>query len=1080
VGGGAKAQGSGTVCERRVLNVDPNRERSCVPELEGSKLRKVAFCVDVEIAGGPKYKEPESDEEEKKRKKEKATMKERAEGEALKNPDAVKTEKETTGAVKAENEKLPPPDAKVTLPASEAGDGEILLREEAADQETAALDADTESTPSATSDRKREKKKKSEEERKERKEKRRKRAEENGMIPVEFDIDADVLAELDSDTVGSCALAPPSISLGATPTQAAPVSAPTSGPAPGARKDRPTTDPVRIYRRCCQLRETPILKRITEQLMAPTCCMPQEPGVVHLLNLTGSRLQLADMVTLGDWLAVVPVKKLLLENADMTDEGLRCVLAGLLSAKTPEPTRRKNVTPRHRETIPRHCYQERAGIIEKLNLKNNPRITRVGWKYIGMFLFACRSIRAIDLSMIRFPSTFPPQILSSAAKVPRHAAATKGQDIDAAEVFHHCISQRLGGDRLEELILSECGLTASQISRIVDGAIASSIKRLGFADSNLDDEGLDHVLRYLQSGACGGLDIGGNDFRGKTSRIAQAVQTPESHSCWGLSLAACNLDSESVKELFPALLKMSDLRFVDFSHNQDLCSQDQSDFISLLRRYIGRFKAMRRLHLNDVGMSPKQAIALADVLPEGPRLSHLSLRDNPLISALANAKDEASQEEACALYASYMAAVRVSKTLYHIDVDVPSPESSEIVKALAKQIVAYSLRNMEQFTIADVAGVVSHGSGTTVPANGDRKEARKIEVPDVLMHLVGRADGESENNDQNNLAPDDDYIVGGTGVVRALQYVLGEKAGDDRRSRSPGGIRSGTITPRERPGSASGLREEQRIKAKEMSKDLLNSARQIRARLQPALAKEYAAGDEMAYRRLMFLDQTLQNMVQRFETEYPETRLDRALSPPASALDVADLKLPLHTTRSPIIDQFTAPPNTSHGIELPFDPDDDDLFPDDDGRTALRSRHNSDVSLTSRALVMEEGHLHRLGQQLRREIVDSPASQFAIADDDIADGADLASLPALSLTDPEEEEARLRDLQDKLDATTGEELRQSMVEDGGWNQALRKVGVNMADLRTLQERDPRSWELFVEAQLKARMNVAQTAGSSRE
>ena len=43
--------------------------------------------------------------------------------------------------------------------------------------------------------------------------------------------------------------------------------------------------------------------------------------------------------------------------------------------------------------------------------------------------------------------------------------------------------------------------------------------------------------------------------------------------------------------------------------------------------------------------------------------------------------------------------------------------------------------------------------------------------------------------------------------------------------------------------------------------------RKIRTRLQPALIKEATDGDEMAYRRLMFLDQTLQSMFQRFEEE---------------------------------------------------------------------------------------------------------------------------------------------------------------------------------------------------------------------
>ena len=71
-----------------------------------------------------------------------------------------------------------------------------------------------------------------------------------------------------------------------------------------------------------------------------------------------------------------------------------------------------------------------------------------------------------------------------------------------------------------------------------------------------------------------------------------------------------------------------------------------------------------------------------------------SILENPQMSALASSKDETSREEACALYASLMAAVRVSSSIIAIDVDVPTADAGEVVQALAKQVVAYSLRNM--------------------------------------------------------------------------------------------------------------------------------------------------------------------------------------------------------------------------------------------------------------------------------------------------------------------------------------------------------------------------------------------------
>jgi hypothetical protein len=105
----------------------------------------------------------------------------------------------------------------------------------------------TSATPSADDDakspadkeketKKKDKKKRSEEERKARKEKKRKLAEANGSIPMEIHYDSADSSDATLD-----------------------------GPeAPPSTTSTPTTNPVRIYRRCCQLRESPILKKITE------------------------------------------------------------------------------------------------------------------------------------------------------------------------------------------------------------------------------------------------------------------------------------------------------------------------------------------------------------------------------------------------------------------------------------------------------------------------------------------------------------------------------------------------------------------------------------------------------------------------------------------------------------------------------------------------------------------------------------------------------------------------------------------------------------------------------------------------
>ena len=241
--------------------------------------------------------------------------------------------------------------------------------------------------------------------------------------------------------------------------------------------------------------------------------------------------------------------------------------------------------------------------------------------------------------------------------------------------------------------------------------------------------------------------------------------------------------------------------------------------------------SMRKLLLADVSMSPEQAIAIAEVLPEIKTLAHINLLDNPEIAAVAEANTEEKKEEACALYASLLAAARVSRSLIKVDVVEPGGDAGELVKALANQVVAYCMRNLQG--VVDLRDNVSE----------------EPKYPDVLRHLVGYDEGESPppGEDIGDVpAPDDDYVIGGTGVVKALTCCL-KNLGDDTRRNSDElfeGSEASSITP---PSSL------HPSKAKDMSKELLASARKIRVRIQPALAQARASASEDQHKYCTFL-----------------------------------------------------------------------------------------------------------------------------------------------------------------------------------------------------------------------------------
>lgn len=752
--------------------------------------------MDVEIAGAAQYvdEEPEAPsqpplngesslgklthEVESKKKRDQKLKK--SEGAALKNPDVVAEEKDEDELTKASGERMEPQQT------SEANSKEVAEVKEPT--------------------KKKEKKKRSEGERKERKERKHQEALANGTIPAEVKRDDSSGSGHESST----------------------------GVDTPPKQDRPTTDPLRIYRRCCQLRETPILKRVTEQISSPSACLASTPGILSCLDLSGYWMQLPDLITLGDYLAVVPVKRVILENCGLGDEAVRVILAGLLAAKTPEQAKHNR---RLSKRVNGHekSATEQLGVVEKISLKNNPKIGKEGWRHIALFVNMSRSLKAIDLSMIPFP-----QPSATVENVKHHTAhhspSQPNSQIDMPTLLQEAIGERLGGSHLEELVMAQNGLNTDCIIKLVDATMKCGISRLGLASNNMSREALQHVIHYVRSGKCLGLDLGGNDIREGLDLFPEALN--DKNPLYALSLADCHLSPSSLKSLLPALVQLPNFRFIDLSHNRDLFTT-RPTALNDIRKYLPQCPTLKRIHLMDVAMSPEHAIALAESLSESRTLAHLNILENHRLTPLASAKTEAEQEEACALYASLMAAVRVSDSIVCIDIDVPSPDSSEVVKALAKQVVAYSLRNLERYPLQE-------NSSSAIAAMADPHGGEKqLTVPDILLHLVGHVDGFPENHDSDEPAPDDDYIVGGSGVVKALDICLNRAADARMSSLEVSPQQSGVGTPQRVLQDT----EVSKGKAKEMSKNLLESARKIRGRLQPALCKEAKGGDEFSYRK---------------------------------------------------------------------------------------------------------------------------------------------------------------------------------------------------------------------------------------
>ena len=173
--------------------------------------------------------------------------------------------------------------------------------------------------------------------------------------------------------------------------------------------------------------------------------------------------------------------------------------------------------------------------------------------------------------------------------------------------------------------------------------------------------------------------------------------------------------------------------------------------------------------------------------------------------------------------------------------------------------------------------------------------------------------------------------------------------------------------------------------------------------------------------RLQLFDSTLSSMIERFETEFPECRLP---PPAAPSIDIdVDPEPSLHP-RSSLIPEYRSEAFASDTNGTSSSP-----------LLAPISRRPSDASLASRQAA-EEGRMHRFGQRLRRDVLRPETLDYAHG-----------------TTGEETEAQHLKELRDRCDSLTGEDIRGAYAEVG-MEGLLDKLGTTAEELRELHERDP--------------------------
>lgn len=180
-------------------------------------------------------------------------------------------------------------------------------------------------------------------------------------------------------------------------------------------------------------------------------------------------------------------------------------------------------------------------------------------------------------------------------------------------------------------------------------------------------------------------------------------------------------------------------------------------------------------------------------------------------------------------------------------------------------------------------------------------------------------------------------------------------------------------------------------------------------------------------------------MIKRFEDEFPETRL----SPPLPDIE----RKTLSEDAYPLQTDYQGSDIEPEPVFADNQPSDEEGGQDEEGIRPTLSRHNSDVSLASRALSQEEGRMHRFGQKIRRNILKP-------------EGEDNLH----GTTGHEIQPAHLQFLRSMVEDLQGEDIRNKL-ETLGPDAVIAELNNEASILRQgLIEHDPEGWQKFKESQ----------------
>ncbi|ANB11155.1 protein phosphatase regulator GIP3 [Sugiyamaella lignohabitans] len=330
-----------------------------------------------------------------------------------------------------------------------------------------------------------------------------------------------------------------------------------------------------IYTRCCHLREILPIAATLKQIK------DRKPPL-EVIKMMNPRPTLIEILSLSDFLSVVPVRMLIFDNVSLSTEMFRIILSSV-------------VTSDH---------------LERLSLRNLI-LDDKGWKLFCAFFSENSSLVKLDLSIEKVNSKQP-----------------SDRSLLDWDLFTKALVARGG---VEELILNGCVVPSDELAPLIFNGCSLSTKRLGLALNDLLPEDLQVIMKWAAdpSCVCEGLDLGGNLMDQSWDAIKEILK--------GKCLKFLSLNSTGLanvtkaNEIFGGVCSHSNLIMLDLSSNPDLFPK----FTHVLAKVLPTFTDLRRIHLESNNLSPEDVMLLADAFARCPKLVHISVLDNRRLDSTA-------------------------------------------------------------------------------------------------------------------------------------------------------------------------------------------------------------------------------------------------------------------------------------------------------------------------------------------------------------------------------------------------------------------------------------------------------------